>query len=280
MTQIGFPRSEAHEALDQFLADPDGMGRWIGEHDDTAKGGNPDYGETVAHIVGGKSYEKTLNGYHQWLESQEVREELADEPVGYKPWHHSPLASTDRLLPREPLEDPLARAITGKPFSELPEDEQWHIRAHAINLLLRVQLDPDGQGAVPVMMAGHDQDEPGEVLRWQIAFTTPVPGLYVRCTANGFFGEEWGILTGSGYRIAQGWYSRDEVTRCAEALGRVLPNCDWMRLTPSGFTPRAMAAISAVIKRYRQYGLNEKEPEPEVMAGAVPEDAAGVKSGA
>jgi hypothetical protein len=272
MTQIAFRYEDAHKALDQFLAETQHGGerieRWIG-----TEGAKGEYGEPVAYLVPAKAMHQMQAGYSEWLESQEVCEDAANADH-YQPWHHSPLATTDRLLPTEPLEGPLARAMTGKPYAELPEDEQWRVKAHAINLLLRVQLDPDGQGAVPVMMVGHDADEPGESLRWQIAFTTPVPGLYVRATGNGFFGEDWGVVTGSGYQIASGWYSREEVTRCAEALGRVLPNCDWMRLTPSGFTPRAKEAIAAVIKKYR-FAADESAPEPEVMADAVPEAQAG-----
>lgn len=267
MTQIMYPLDKAHEALDAFLDHEGGecrhVERWIADEN----------GNALAFITPAESHGKTLNGYHHWLEAQEVvgedPEDIAPEH-GYKPWRHSPLASVDRMLPTEPLQDPLARMFYQKPYDELGSDEQSRVRVAAACALLRVTLDPDGQGAVPVMVAGHEGDEPGVGLRWQLAFVTKVPGLYVRVTANGFFGEEFGIVTGSGFRVASGWHSRDDATGCAEALGRTLPNTDWMRLTPRAFTPRALEAIRAVLRRYRPFGINEREPEPEVMADPVP----------
>lgn len=265
MTQIAFRLSDAHEALDQFLASPEGGSRWIGD----GKESGDNYGKPLAYIVSAEGYDELSNGHRQWLEAEEVR----DYPVTeYRPWIHSPLADTDRLLPTEPLYDTLARAIFGKPYDELADDskDQWKVRATAVACLLEVQFDPDGQGAVPVMTLGHDQDDPGRGLRWRIAFRTAVRGLFLRVTGNGFLGEEWGICTGSGYVLSSGWCSRDDANSAAEALGRTLPNADWMRLTPDGFTPAAKTAIRAVLKRYHVWGLDEKAPEPEVLTDQVP----------
>lgn len=270
MTQIMFPLTAAHEALDQFLAGEDDgphagrlVERWLADEKN----------RPVAYLVPAEAHHKMSSGYSHWLAAQEVAEKRPEDGAaehGYKPWVHSPLAGTDRLMPTEPLHDPLARMFFQKPYDELDDADQMRVRAAAICALLRVTLDPDGQGAVPVMVAGHEGDEPGVGLRWQIAFVTQVPGLYVRVTANGFFGEEFGIVTGSGFRVASGWHSRDDAARCAEALGRTLPNTDWMRLTPSAFTPRAKEAIKAVILHYRAWGVVDSEPEPEVMADQVP----------
>jgi len=265
MTQIMFPLDKAHEALDDFLGgDRDHRGermeRWLAGED----------GEAVAYLVPARDHDAMRAGYTHWVESQEVRDEAAAPERGYKPWRHSPLASEERLLPVEPLHEPLAHGMFRKPYDELDEQQKNAVMGTAVFCLLRVTLDPDGQGAVPVMVHGHEHDEPGTGLRWQLAFVTKVPGLYVRVTGNGFIGEEWGIVTGSGFRVQSGWYSRDDAAECCEALGRVLPNTDWMRLTPSAFTPKAQAAIKAVLRRYHPFGINEKEPEPEVMADPVP----------
>ncbi|HEY1668606.1 MAG TPA: hypothetical protein VGG54_23175 [Trebonia sp.] len=283
MTQIGFSRADAHKALDEFL---DGdqynghrIGRWIAEGEQLESG-------TVAHIVSDAEYKRISAGYRSWTDAQEVHED-DDLPPGYRPWRHSPLATTDRLLPTEPLHDPLSRIFYGKPYDELPprrtleeikanaNPEQGRERARveiaAISAILRVTLDPDGQGAVPILMVCHEPDEPGPRLRWQLAYVTPVPGLFLRMTGNGFFGEDWAIVTGSGWRLAQGWDEKDNAMAAVEALGRTLPNTDWMRLVPADFTPRAQDAIRAVIRRYRQWGLDEKQPEPEVMADRVPD---------
>jgi hypothetical protein len=263
MTQIMFPLDKAHEALDEFLGGgTDGerlTERWIAGKD----------GKPLAYFVPAGYLHDLRNGYHQWTEAQEVHDDH-DLPPGYRPWLHSPLALEERLLPHEPLHEPLARMMFEKGYGELEEKSQWHVRATAIMCLLRVTLDPDGHGAVPVLMAGHETDEPGEALRWQLAFVTKVPGLYTRVTANGFFGEEWGIVTGSGFRVHTGWYSQEDATACAEALGRVLPNTDWMRLTPSGFTPKAMEAVRAVVRKYHRAGADDQAPEPAVMDDHLP----------
>lgn len=265
MTQIMFPLDKAHEALDEFLNDSTGSGRpglterWLADEN----------GEPVAYLVPAGLRREMVNGYHQWLDSQEIREEAAAPEHGYKPWRHSPLAVEDRLLPIEPLHDPLARGMFRKSYDELDEQQKNAIMGTAIWCLLRVTLDQDGQGAVPILMAGHDGEEPGHPLRWQIAFATSVPGLYLRSTPA-MFADEWAILTGSGYRLAAGWTDRDDAEAAVEALGRTLPRMDWMRVTRKSFTPKAKQAITAVLTRYAYFGLNEKAPEPEVTDEEIP----------
>jgi hypothetical protein len=274
MTQIGFTREQAHEALDAFLNDPDkdhggqAMARWI------SSGDSLDHQPVAAHIVSDEEWQQTVEGYHHWLDAEEQKAENDDLPPGYRPWQHSPLANTDRLLPHEPLHRPLSRYMFRKDFDELDQGQRDTITGAAIICLLRVTLDPDGQGAVPIMMMGHDHDEPGEPLRWQIAFATDVPGLYVRATANGWFGDEWGIVTGSGYKLAGGWYAKDDAAVCVAALGRLLPNVDWMQLTPRAFTPTAKAAIAATVKRYSPWSDETKrEADPDPLDEAVPADS-------
>ena len=272
MPQIGFALSEAHQALDEFLAEHQAGGqpyeRWVSAGEDTEQS------DVAAYIVPADEYGKMRDGYASWLESQEVTEDNGDLPPGYRPWQHSPLATTERLLPTEPLKEPLAGMMFEKPWADLAEDEQSQVTYTAIACLLRVTLDPDGQGAVPILSVGHSPDEPGAGLRWQIAFRTEVPGLFTRVTANGFFGEEWAILTGSGYVLRSGFLARADAEGAAEALGRTLPNTDWMRLGPDDYTPRARQAVAAVLKRHHLWGVDDNQPEPEVMPDPVPAAAA------
>ena len=269
MTQIGFPLDRAHEALDAFLTregdGPDAtryVERWIGDYE----GGKP-----LAYIVPAERMNKLENSHRQWLDSQEVHDD-PDLPPGYRPWIYSPLAGTDRALPTEPLREPLAHFMHGKKWDELDQRQRDRVTVAAISLLLRVTLDPDGQGAVPLLVLGHNLDEPGRGLRWEIAYVTSVTGLFVRVVANGFFGEEWGILLGSGYRLPARWSTREDASTAAEALGRTLPNVDWMRLTPDGFTPKAIEAIKAVLERHASWGVNDRAEEPQVMADTLPAD--------
>jgi hypothetical protein len=256
MTQIGFTREQAHEALDDFL-NGDRMERWIAEGDSLES-------DALAYIVPAEAHAEMSKGYSAWLGMQEIREEEIAEPEGYKPFRHSPLAmGGERMLPTEPLKESLARFFYGKPFAECDETGQAKVQGAAVMSVLDITLDSDGHGAVPILALGHDHAEPGRGMRWQLAFTTGVRGLYVRITANGFFGEEWGIVTGSGYRLASGWFDREVAERACDALGRVLPDTDWMQLGPRSFTPAALKAVAAVVKRYHQLGLNEDVPEAE-----------------
>jgi len=267
MPQIAFNIDTAHQALDDFLSDPDGARteRWIGD------GTGGQYGEPIAYIVPAERMHEMRRADAAWQDWQQIAEYTDPEPGQYKPWQHGPRANTDRLLPIEPIEDAMARAMFGKDHAELNEDQRNKVMAHAIHVLLCVQLDPDGRGAVPVLALGHDHADPGHGLRWQLAFVTAVPGLYVRVSGNGFFGEEWAILTGSGYILRSGWYSREDAARCCEALARVLPNTDWMRLTPDAFTDRAKEAVAATIKRYGPWADRDSaDPDPEPVTDAVP----------
>jgi hypothetical protein len=266
VTQIGFPPDKAHEALDDFLTG-ERCERWIGPMDG---------GKTIAYIVPGEAWETVRSGYAHWLDSQEVHDLDADLPPGYRPFHASPLdryGLPNRLLPHEPFHEPIARYAFGKPYTELDETERHKVEGAAIMCVLRTTLDPDGNGAVPILMIGHEPDEPGPALRWQIACVTSVHGLYLR-TTPAMFGDEWAIVTGSGYRLASGWYSKDDAAATVEALGRTLPGLDWMRITSAGFTPKARQAIKAVLARYHYYGVQEDKPEPEVMTDVMPADDA------
>ena len=266
MTQIMFPLDKAHEALDDFLNGDrdhggDRMERLLAGED----------GEPVAYFIAAADLQRIKSGYRAWLDSQEVHGEEDGLPPGYRPFLHSPLnMGGDRLLPAEPFHEPIARYAFGKPYADLDETEQIKVHGAAIMCVLRVTLDKDGNGAVPILMLGHEPDEPGPGLRWQIACVTKVPGLYLR-TTPAIFGDEWAIVTGSGYRLASGWYNREDAEASAEALGRTLPGMDWMRVSPRSFTPKAQKAIKAALARHGYYGLNEQAPEPEVVADEIPE---------
>lgn len=155
MTQIGFALEDAHEALDQFLNDVDRdhdgerMGRWIGVRAENPQP-NREFGEIIAHIVPAAHWDEMADAARAWHKWQEVDESAAYSEKfglghGYEPWNVSPLASTDRLLPTEPLHDPLAHAMFRKKFAELDQSGQDRVTSAAILCLLRVRLDPDGQ---------------------------------------------------------------------------------------------------------------------------------------
>jgi hypothetical protein len=262
MPQISFPLDQAHQALDEFLTGEDAVdhlgnrySRHISDEKDNA----------LAVILSDTEYRDLLNGWHAWRDSQEPKDD-PDLPPGYRPYVHSPNATTDRLLPHEPLHKPLAHALHGKEFEELEQHEQDRIIGVAIACLLRTTFDPDTQGAVPILMYSHNADDPSPRQFWQLAYKTDVDGLFLRATANGFFGEEWAIVTGSGWQLVSGWWSRDDAARAAAAVARVLPYIDWMNADADAFTDKSKAALKATIRRYHFAGLRENAPEPEPLA--------------
>lgn len=265
MPQISFPLDKAHQALDEFLTGEDACdhrgvrySRHIYDENDNA----------VAVILSEEDYRRHLRGYQAWEDSQEPTDS-PDLPPGYRPYVHSPNGTEDRLLPHEPLHAPLAHAVYGKPFDELEQREQDRIIGVAIACLLRTTLDADTQGAVPILMFSHDGDDPEPRQYWQLAYKTDVDGLFLRASGNGFFGEEWAIVTGSGWRLASGWLVRDDAARAAAAVARVLPYIDWMSADASNFTDRSKQALKATIRRYHFAGLREDQPEPEPLTAEI-----------
>jgi hypothetical protein len=261
MPQISFPIDKAHQALDEFLTGEDAVdshgnrySRHIYDEKDNA----------VAVILSETEYRTYLHGYQAWEDSQEPKDFL-DLPPGYRPYIHSPEARVDRLIPHEPLHAPLAHAMYGKKFDELEQREQDRIIGVAIACLLRTTFDADTQGAVPILMLSHSGDDPEPRTFWQLAYKTDVDGLFLRASGNGFFGEEWAIVTGSGWRLAAGWFSRDEAARAAAAIARVLPYIDWMNADANDFTEKSKAALKATVRRYHFGGLREDQPEPEPL---------------
>lgn len=264
MPQISFTKDRAQQALAEFLdgeRQPDGRpyDRTILSEDGTT---------AIAEIVDAEHYNNLLNGYRQWQESQEIHGD-ADLPPGYRPFRHSPTATPERLMPTEPLHEPLARYIFGKGYDELEQREQDRVFGAALMCLLNTTLDADSTGAVPVLMLGHDHDAPDSRLLWHLAYVTDTPGLFLRATGNGFFGEEWGIVTGSGYKITGGYLSREGAAWAVAALARTLPKVEWMRMTPDNLTDTAMAAIRKVLAKYHPFGERDEQPEPEVVEDSL-----------
>lgn len=262
MTKISFSLDQANEALNQFLngADREHNGQRMSRTILDAKGD-----KAVAVILDPADHRELLDAYHAFQDSQEPKED-PDLPPGYRPYVHSPNATTDRLLPHEPLHKPLAHAMFRKPFDKLEQGEQDRVIGVAITCLLRTTFDADTQGAVPILMYSHDGDDPEPRQYWQLGYKTDVDGLFLRATANGFFGEEWSIVTGSGWRLFSGWWSRDDAARAAAAVGRVLPYIDWMSATVDDFNDKSKKALAQVVRRYHVTGLREDQPEPEPVA--------------
>ncbi|MGQ4340336.1 hypothetical protein ACN6LF_005205 [[Kitasatospora] papulosa] len=262
MTQISFPLGQANEALDRFLNDGEREynGRRMSRNILDA-----DNNECLAVILDPAEHRELLDDHRAFQASQQPKGD-ADLPAGFRPYLHSPNATENRLLPTEPLQMPLAHAMYGKPHNELTQTEKDRVTGIAIHILLRVTLDEDTQGAVPILMISHAKDDPEPRQYWQLAYKTDTDGLFLRATDNGFLGEEWQIVTGSGLKLLSGWFSREDAGRAAAAIGRVLPYIDWMSATSEDFTDASKKALAATVRRYHFTGLREDQPEPEPLA--------------
>lgn len=267
MTQISFNLADASEALNQFLNDGDrDRGRRISRNVLDADGK-----ECVAVILDPAHHRELLDAAQAFDESQEPKD-YADLPAGYRPYIHSPNATDERLLPTEPLNRPLAHAMFGKPYEDLDQNQQGRVLGVAISCLLRTTLDEDTQGVVPILMYSHAGDDPKPRQFWQLAHKTDVDGLFLRVNANGFFGEEWAIVTGSGWMLFHGWFTQDDAARAAAAIARVLPFVDWMAVSPDSLTSRSKKALTAVVRRYHSMGIREDQPEPEPLTADDTQD--------
>ncbi|MFJ9671420.1 hypothetical protein ACIRP5_11600 [Streptomyces sp. NPDC101221] len=261
MPQISFPLDQAHQALDDFLNGKDAVDSRGNRY---SRSVYDEKDNRVAVILSDEEYRTLANGHEAWEASQEPVDS-PDLPPGYRPYVHSPEAGENRLLPHEPLHTPLAHAMFGKAFAELDSREEASVIGVAIACLLRTTFDPDTQGAVPILMVSHSGDDPEPRTFWQLAYKTDVDGLFLRASGNGFFGEEWSIITGSGLRLATGWFSRDDAARAAAAIARVLPYIDWMAADADHFTEKSRAALKETVRRYHFTGLREDRPEPEPL---------------
>jgi len=262
MAQISFPLNQASEALDQFLNDGarEFNGRRMSRNVLDANSN-----ECLAVILDPAEHRELLDDHHAFQQSQQPKDD-ADLPSGFRPYLHSPNAIENRLLPTEPLRMPLAHALYGKAHGDLTQSEQDRITGIAIHILLRVTLDEDTQGAVPILMLSHSGDDPQPRQFWQLAYKTDTDGLFIRAEGNGFFGEEWQIVTGSGLKLLSGWFTREDAGLAAAAIGRVLPYIDWMSATSEDFTDASKKALAATVRRYHFAGVREDQPEPEPLA--------------
>lgn len=108
------------------------------------------------------------------------------------------------------------------PFAEpdgnrlIPHDQGDPRRPHRV---LRVRLDADAEGIVPVLA----WSDLGRIARWQLAWATPAPGLFVRSRGA----ADYAIVTGSGTMLHAGYSSREQAATAAARVHEAAPGIDW-----------------------------------------------------
>jgi hypothetical protein len=197
--------------------------------------------------------------------------EDGDLPPGYNPYQHTPSTGPDRLLPTAPVMDVLARVFHSKTVAELSDAAYTTVFIAAEQVLLNAVFDADDSGAVPILMLAGDRDAPEPRMLWQLAYKTGVHGLYLRTTGSSILGPTWGIVTGSGYRLLEGWWTRELAELACGAVGRALPGVDWMRIKQGHpLPPEAVAALKKIANRYRDTEVLPGQPDPEPVAVTFP----------
>lgn len=159
----------------------------------------------------------------------------------------------------QPLEDYRAQLAAAKDRIRARLDTT--LLGCAVQVAWKLALNADDAGMVPIRMAtrptGHNSH--AEV-RWQLAYQTPVRGLYVRMGAPGIFGDTWAVVTGSGYSLRVGFDSRDIASAYAEAIATVAPGIDWRVFTTSheDMSPELHAAVGAENRNWLPFGRIER----------------------
>jgi hypothetical protein len=269
MPQITFPYGDAEKALHEFLHGGDTFDscgrRW-------SRNIAGDGGDGLVAVIVDPGYLRELQTAAAAWRHHLQPKASAGLPDGYRPFEHAPTVAEDRAMPTGPLEDALAQAFYGSQVGELGQEQRDLVHAAAWTCLWRATWDADDTGAVPVLMRSHqaqERDEPEPRMLWQIAYKTGVRGLFLRASANGFFGEEWAVVTARGFKLASGWWTREAADRAVAAVGRVLPQVDWADVDSGGvFTEDALAALKQVFRRYRD-NVDPAVEEPEPVADAT-----------
>ena len=160
-----------------------------------------------------------------------------DQSKAWEPFMVGPFAEPDgnRLIPHEPLHDPIARMFAKQLGLDGPDgldaDQRTAVELAAIMSVLRVRLDADAEGIVPVLAWSDWTETPGHgplgrIARWQLAWATPAPGLFVR-SRGAWILADYAIVTGSGTMLHAGYSSREQAATAAARVHEAAPGIDW-----------------------------------------------------
>ena len=132
----------------------------------------------------------------------------------------------------------------------------------AVQLAYCLAPMPDTRGVVPVR-AWHSAPQEGSAEReshWQLAYTTPARGLFVRSGRPNLWGEEFDVVTGSGWQLRGGFISREVATDYATAIAAAVPGIDFRTWSmPINDSPDGLLdALKAVNREWGQFGRREQ----------------------
>ena len=255
--------------LDAFLATPGVPDHWSSSDMRVVD----DQGDEVAVVVSSARLEKLEEAARQL-------ERAKDQPDtdNTHPALHGPHTGGDNLLlDTEDIRKTLAWAIacvTLRAFdgdakdrgvvradilaeSERIEREQsTALIGASVQIATKVQLWPDTRGAVPVRAWSAGNDSPEQEEHWSLAYTTPARGLYVKAGKPNLWGEDFNVVTGSGYSLRNGFMDRPTAEAFAVAVAEAVPGIDWRVWDAplSAMPPEIAEALMAVFKAWGAFG--------------------------
>jgi hypothetical protein len=110
---------------------------------------------------------------------------------------------------------------------EIDEEDDVYLLGASVLVARAVAFWPDERGVVPIRAWNRREEGAEREANWQLAYTTPARGLYVRGGKPNLWGEEHSVVTGSGYAIQHGFVSREEASDFAVAIADAAPGIDW-----------------------------------------------------
>lgn len=137
--------------------------------------------------------------------------------------------------PKPPYSDEAAwdqwRADRSARAAELRAEAKDGLLGFAVQLAWRLAPLPDARGVVPVRAWRARDDGAESEAYWSLAYVTPARGLFVRAGNPGLFGEEFAVVSGSGFVIRSGFVTRGAAEDYAVAVAAAVPGIDWRAWT-------------------------------------------------
>lgn len=260
-----------------LVADPEDVSGWMAQDmriEDAE-------GNAVGYLVHPDRLEK-IRGFE--AEVERMKEQPVDGALHLA--IHGPGAGGDALLVdteaiRKDVAYQLAiREAKGEPRPARGDEAEWvkwradrQVRADeieredsllglAVNLAYCLAPQPDQRGVVPVR-AWHSAPQEASAeqeAHWVLAYTTPARGLFVRSGQPNLWGEDFAVVTGSGWQLRGGFLSREIASEYATAIAAAVPGIDWrtwsmpVKDAPDGL----LEALMTVNKAWTNYGPREE----------------------
>lgn len=200
----------------------------------------------IAHLV----------SHEEWCRLLEAEATLTSDAYSdrfkskaYKPFLH-PGRPMERFIGTDFLESWMEKRLAEAAEQGTFDVSQIHMDAFMASLL--IELDEDSHGRVPMLVPDLRDDAAGTDYVWRFVERTPVLGLFLY-EQVGFFGSEWALRSGSGYKVVGGLSTSEHARELAVKLHEAVPGIDWMVLQGPELTAEVKATMWGVIKEHGKW---------------------------